>query len=182
MASRARTPSQEAYGSVPPLNSAFASRGYGTSSVPASADYPPTAGNAIETSPLAQSFQGNTNTFSSNRYEDMDDDRGSSLQQLEGAGLHRTASMTSKSGTPSRSNTLRKQKSLTRKTSLKRSGSRKSLQAGSIKGVSADDRKAVQDYNNVFYTPVPTTGAPTEILANRFQGMFAESTSLCLEC
>jgi hypothetical protein len=167
MASRARTPSQEAYNSIPPPNSAHTSRGYGASS---GADFAPTAGNAIPTSPLAQSFQQNPNTFSSNRYEDMDDDeRGSSLQQLEGAGLQRTASMTSRSGGPSRSNTLKKQKSLTRKSSLKRSGSRKSLLAGSIKGVSSDER--VQDYNNVFYTPVPTTGAPTEILANRFQGM-----------
>jgi hypothetical protein len=167
MAARPRTPSQEAYNSIPSPNSALANKGYGTSS---GADFAPTAGNAIPTSPLAQSFQQNPNTFSSTRYEDMDDeDRGSSLQQLEGAGLQRTASMTSKSGMPSRSNTLKKQKSLTRKTSLKRSGSRKSLQAGNIKGVSSDER--VQDYNNVFYTPVPTTGAPTEVLANRFQGM-----------
>jgi hypothetical protein len=170
MATRARTPSQEAYNSVSAPNAALTSRGYGASSGSAPADYAPTSGNALETSPLAQSFQRNS-TFTSNRYEDMDDDdRGSSLQQLEGAGLHRTASMTSKSGTPSRNNTLKKQKSLSRKTSLKRSSSRKSLNVGSIKGVSIDDRRTPEDYNNVFYTPVPTTGAPTEILANRFQG------------
>jgi hypothetical protein len=167
MAARARTPSLEGYNSIPPPSSAIPGRGYGASST---ADFAPTAGNALPTSPLAQSFQQNDGAFSSNRYEDMDEDgRGSSLQQLEGAGLQRTASMTSRSGGPSRSNTLKKQKSLSRKTSLKRSGSRKSLHAGSIKGVSTDER--VQDYNNVFYTPVPTTGAPTEILANRFQGM-----------
>jgi hypothetical protein len=165
MATRARTPSQEAYNSIPQPSSGFASKGYNAES----SDYAPIAGNVAPTSPLAQSFQRNQNpsNFSSNRYEDMEYDDGG----LEGAGLQRTASMTSRSGTPSRSNTLKKQKSLSRKTSLKRSGSRKSLRAGSIKGVSVDDRRATEDYNNIFYTPVPTTGAPTEVLANRFQGI-----------
>jgi hypothetical protein len=100
------------------------------------------------------------------------DERGMSTQQLEGAGLHRTASYgSSKAGASiSRSNTLKKQKSLSRKTPLKRSGSRKSLAAGSIKGVTGGN----EEYNSVFHTPIPTTGTPTEILANRFQGSWCD--------
>jgi hypothetical protein len=175
MATRARTPSLDAYNSVPPLNSSLTGKGYGSNS----ADHPPTSGNATDTSPLAQSFARPTSTFS-NRYEDFDgDDRGYTPQQLEGAGLHRTASMNSSKGMPSRKNTLTKQKSLSRKTSLKRSGSRKSLHAGSIKGVGADERVGGEEYNSVFYTPVPTTGAPTDVLATRFQGRLIVQDMLC---
>jgi hypothetical protein len=28
-----------------------------------------------------------------------------------------------------------------------------------------------EEMNSVFYCPVPTSGSPTELLANRFQGM-----------
>lgn len=69
-------------------------------------------------------------------------------------------------GTPSRSGTLRK-KSISRKTSLRRSASRKSIGAGSIKTVGFTDQ---EDYNSALFTPIPTSGSPTEILANRFQG------------
>lgn len=59
---------------------------------------------------------------------------------------------------------------MSRKSSLKRSGSRKSLKAGSIKGVSTADRTEDREYNSAFYTPIPTHGTPTDVLANRFQG------------
>jgi hypothetical protein len=66
--------------------------------------------------------------------------------------------------TPSRSGTLKK------KSSIKRSGSRKSMHAGSIRGVTIDDQERGYDReDSVFYTPVPTKGAPTEVLAERFQ-------------
>ena len=75
--------------------------------------------------------------------------------------------------TPSRGGTLKKRQSLSRKTSLKRSGSKKGSQPGSVKGLTfADD---VGDHgsemHSAFFTPVPTSGSPTEILANRFQGV-----------
>ncbi|XP_014555557.1 hypothetical protein COCVIDRAFT_38760 [Bipolaris victoriae FI3] len=72
--------------------------------------------------------------------------------------------------TPSRGGTLKKKGSVKRSGSLKRSGSRKSLHAGSIRGVAIDDQERGYDReNSVFYTPVPTKGSPTEILAERFQ-------------
>ena len=71
---------------------------------------------------------------------------------------------------PSRSGTLKKKGSVKRSGSLKRSGSRKSLHAGSIRGVTTDDQEHGYDReDSVFYTPVPTKGSPTDILADRFQ-------------
>ncbi|KAF9701598.1 hypothetical protein EKO04_000668 [Ascochyta lentis] len=72
--------------------------------------------------------------------------------------------------TPSRSGTLKKKSSVKRSGSLKRSGSRKSMHAGSIRGVTIDDQEHGYDREeSVFYTPVPTKGSPTDILADRFQ-------------
>ncbi|TID14348.1 ph domain-containing protein [Venturia nashicola] len=154
----------------------------------------PAAGRPSESSPLAHSFhQGgmsefgaadergfNTNpSLSRNASQSRPENRYSLQtpnqilsQDEDGADLQRTLSYdSSKPGTAvagvSRSNTLRKSKGVSRKTSLKRSGSRKSTAAGSIKtmtGVSGD-----KEYNSVFHTPIPTSGTPTEILANRFQ-------------
>ncbi|KZM22678.1 hypothetical protein ST47_g6240 [Ascochyta rabiei] len=76
----------------------------------------------------------------------------------------------SQGATPSRSGTLKKKGSVKRSGSLKRSGSRKSIHAGSIRGVTIDDQEHGYDREeSVFYTPVPTKGSPTDILADRFQ-------------
>lgn len=94
--------------------------------------------------------------------------RGSSV--VDG-GLQRSSSRASTlggTGGVSRSNTLKKKNSVKRASSLKRSGSKKSLRAGSIKGfggIDADDA----NFSSWSFTPVPTTGTPTDILANRFQ-------------
>lgn len=76
--------------------------------------------------------------------------------------------------TPSRGGTLKKRQSLSRKNSLKRSGSRKDSRPGSVQSLTlADDVGGHgSEMNSAFFTPVPTTGSPTEILANRFQGRF----------
>ncbi|KAF1362422.1 PH domain-containing protein [Lizonia empirigonia] len=72
--------------------------------------------------------------------------------------------------TPSRSGTLKKKGFVKRSGSLKRSGSRKSVHAGSIRGVTIDDQEHGYDREeSVFYTPIPTKGSPTDILADRFQ-------------
>lgn len=154
----------------------------------------PAAGQPINTSPLTQSFhqggmsavdapdeRGFTTTnpsLSRNPSQSRNRNQLSNNQDEDGADLQRTLSYgSSKSGTAvggagvSRSNTLKKSKSLSRKTSLKRGGSRKSLAAGSIKtmtGAMGGDK----EYNSVFHTPIPTSGTPTEILANRFQCEF----------
>lgn len=53
------------------------------------------------------------------------------------------------------------------------------MHAGSIRGVPIDDQEHGYDReNSVFYTPVPTKGSPTEILADRFQSMLADMTSV----
>ena len=93
------------------------------------------------------------------------------------ANIHRADSTISQSNTllPSRGGTLKKKHSLKRGSSLKRSGSRKSLHAGTVRSLALDEKEKHADeqgreMNSAFYTPVPTTGNPTEILANRFQG------------
>lgn len=81
--------------------------------------------------------------------------------------------------TPSRSGTLKKKGSIKRSGSLRRSGSRKSIHAGSIRGVTLDDQERGYDReDSVFYTPVPTKGSPTEVLAERFQSKFPVCTWL----
>lgn len=89
--------------------------------------------------------------------------------------LHRANSTMSQTNTltPSRGGTLKKRQSLSRKNSLKRSGSKKGSRPGSVRSMTfADDVNGHgSEMNSAFYTPVPTTGTPTEILANRFQGM-----------
>uniref|UniRef100_A0A093UVE9 Phosphatidylinositol 4,5-bisphosphate-binding protein SLM1 n=1 Tax=Talaromyces marneffei PM1 TaxID=1077442 RepID=A0A093UVE9_TALMA len=74
---------------------------------------------------------------------------------------------------PSRSGTLKKKASLSRKGGLKRSSSRRSLRAGSVRSLNLGEREKYgsDDPNSAFYVPIPTTGSPTEELANRFQGL-----------
>jgi len=163
----------EGYLPVPPPSDEYLNRGYGSAGGSDPNDLATTPGHPIESSPLAQSVQRNPSGLG--RHEDLDDDRGSTVQQLEGAGLHRTASGAGGTGGVSKSNTLKKKSivggGLSRKSSLKRSSSRRSIHAGSIKGVAIADEANGPDEDSVFHTPIPTTGTPTELLANRFQGV-----------
>jgi hypothetical protein len=70
---------------------------------------------------------------------------------------------------------LKKKLSLSKKGSLRRSGSRRSLRAGSVRSLNLGEKEKYSgdDTNSAFYVPIPTTGNPTEELANRFQGMFS---------
>ena len=81
--------------------------------------------------------------------------------------------------TPSRGGTLKKRPSLSRKNSLKRNGSRKGSRPASVKSLTfADDVGGMgSEMNSAFFTPVPTTGSPTDILANRFQGKLSYAMS-----
>jgi hypothetical protein len=77
---------------------------------------------------------------------------------------------------PSRSGTLKKSGSVSRKSSIGRSNSRRSTRTESVKSLNIGhgEKLLVGDEENMqsaYYTPVPTTGTPTEVLANRFQGM-----------
>lgn len=179
MSSRSETPLHDPYGSANRPNHLTPHGGEydGLAGDTAANDFAPgTSGKLVESSPLSQSLQQSGHGKFS---EDFDASvRGSSVLEDSGPRLQRTASTKStsstlnQSGTLSRGNTLKKKASLSRKSSLKRSGSRRSLYAGSIKGVPAQDEAADpgSEYS-AFYTPVPTSGSPTDILANRFQGM-----------
>lgn len=90
--------------------------------------------------------------------------------------LHRSASQMSQSQiqTPSRGGTLKKKASLKRTSSLMRTSSRRSSRAGSVRSVTLGEKEKYgqsEEMNSVFYCPVPTSGSPTELLANRFQCM-----------
>jgi hypothetical protein len=174
----------DGYNGVPtPNDPAHLSRGYGANSHlnPDGTDFATTPSAPVESSPLSQSL----NRYDSERLGRFEENfdartRGSSVL---GDGEHvpaRSASRASTlahgasggaSGTPSRSGTLKKRASVKRSGSLKRSGSKRSVRAGSIKGIEfAEEDGTGVKHNSVFYTPVPTSGSPTDILANRFQG------------
>ncbi|KAJ3569517.1 hypothetical protein NPX13_g6058 [Xylaria arbuscula] len=70
----------------------------------------------------------------------------------------------------SRGNTLKKKNSLRRSASLKRSGSRRSMKAGSVRSLALQSSHEPDEIHSAFYCPVPTSGSPTELLAQRFQG------------
>ena len=71
----------------------------------------------------------------------------------------------------SRGNTLKKKNSLRRSASLKRSNSRRSMRAGSVRSLALQSSHEPDEIHSAFYCPVPTSGSPTELLAQRFQGM-----------
>jgi hypothetical protein len=90
-------------------------------------------------------------------------------------GLPRSNSHMSASQTllPSRGGTLKKKPSLHKSASLKRTGSKRSSYAGSVRSMKLGEKEKyseTEETNSVFYCPVPTSGNPTELLANRFQG------------
>lgn len=72
----------------------------------------------------------------------------------------------------SRSNTLKKKSSMRRSGSLRRAGSRRSMKAGSVRSLALQSNADEDETHNAFYCPVPTSGNPTEALANRFQCTF----------
>ncbi len=73
---------------------------------------------------------------------------------------------------PRRSATLKKKASL-------RSGSRRSSRAGSVRSLALQP-EPTDEMHSAFYSPIPTSGNPTEHLANRFAGMYHHSLSLLL--
>ncbi|KAL8915563.1 MAG: hypothetical protein Q9171_000128 [Xanthocarpia ochracea] len=97
--------------------------------------------------------------------------RGSTLVDSgSGGDIHRSDSTKSQSHTltPSRGGTLKKKQSLSKKGSVRRTGSRRNSHVGSVRDQQYDGAND-DEMNSAFFTPVPTTGTPTEILANRFQ-------------
>ncbi|KAL2873224.1 phosphatidylinositol 4,5-bisphosphate-binding protein [Colletotrichum sp. CLE4] len=98
--------------------------------------------------------------------------RGSSI--IDGSNMPRSNSFVSNTGDdhlslPSRHNTLKKKNSLRRNGSLKRSSSRRSMKAGSVRSLALQSSNDADEVHSAFHCPVPTSGNPTEALANRFQ-------------
>lgn len=127
------------------------------------ADFSSTAGKPSESSPLSQAATQQQSHFN----EEWDvSQRGSSI--VEGPAMQRSNSVASQGETliPSRGGTLKKKASLRRGNSLKRSGSRRSSRAGSVRSLALDPEG--DEMRSAFYSPVPVTGNPTDILANRF--------------
>jgi hypothetical protein len=130
-------------------------------------DFGSPVGRPVESSPLSQAAVQQHGRFN----EEWDaSQRGSSV--VEGPAMHRSNSVLSQSETaiPSRGGTLKKKASLRRGNSLKRSGSRRSSRAGSVRSLALEPDG--DETHSAFYSPIPTTGNPTEILANRFSGMY----------
>lgn len=100
-------------------------------------------------------------------HEDWDaSQRGSSIIDGDRSYVHRTPSVMSHNDQqvlPKRGGTLKK------KASLRRSGSRRSSRAGSVRSLALQP-EPTDEMHSAFYTPVPTSGHPTEYLANRFMG------------
>lgn len=141
------------YGSVPSPGESYANRGYGVQET----DF-------VQPTTIGGTAVGATTVLAPNVGQHED---GASYTD---GGINRSASTASTAvGGVSRNNTLKKKSSFKRSSSIKRSGSKKSLKAGSLRGVVRGPDVDDADFNSVFSTPVPTTGAPTEVLANRFQ-------------
>ena len=112
-------------------------------------------------------IDGNPSRF----HEELDTSRrGSSLD------VPRTESQMAMShpALPSRASTLKKKASLSKRGSFRRSSSRKSSRAGSVRSINFGEKERYgvteDEQNSAFYVPIPTSGSPTELLANRFQG------------
>lgn len=120
------------------------------------------------TSPLSQSAHQNQAELSGDQtgYQLVDNGVGRDMRRANST-LSQSHTLT-----PSRGGTLKKKQSVSRKGSFKRASSRRNS-AGSVRSVAFANDGAADggEMNNAFYTPVPTSGNPTEILANRFQGM-----------
>ena len=131
--------------------------------------------NSVDSSLLTQ-LQSNQQYHDGRFHEDFDTSRRGSSIVDGGPSLRRgdsTVSTSSAVGVPARSGTLKKKASLSRGNSFKRSLSRRNSHAGSVRSLALGDKEKyaeIDENNSVFFTPVPTSGNPTEILVNRFQG------------
>lgn len=183
MAARPDIPAQDGYGSVPhPTDPTHLSKGYGVgsgsrpASYVASSDYNAAHG-ALEPSHLAhptrfhEELDNNNDDYSQRNSTVMDGSSAGGLQRSDSHSSH------AQSVSLSRGGTLRKKGSLSKRASLRRSGSRKSLRAGSVRSLHLGDKEkygvdGADNMNSPFFVPIPTNGSPTDVLANRFQGMW----------
>lgn len=159
MSSRPVTPSREGFGSRP-TSVATGQHPADVAAGPSGATDFATShaqGAPMESSPLSQS--------AGHQEHDLD-------TTIDG---QRPDSQMSQSQTllPSRGGTLKKKGSLKKSGSIRRSVSHRSSRAGSVRSLSLGEKEkyaGTEEMKSAFYSPVPTHGNPTELLANRFQG------------
>ncbi|PLN84082.1 hypothetical protein BDW42DRAFT_53252 [Aspergillus taichungensis] len=174
MATALRSHTPDAYGALPqPADSVFPHRGY----APRSSSRPNSF--VATTSAYNVAHNGMAEPSSGRSHRDLDGaSHRASLAFDTPSALQRSASHMSqpqsRSATPTRSTTLKKKSSLSKKGSIRRSGSRKSMRAGSVRSLVLGDKEkyhseGADDQNSAFFIPIPTSGSPTEVLANRFQ-------------
>jgi hypothetical protein len=134
--------------------------------------------NPANQSPLDQASSNAARNYGKFNEEWDASQRGSSIAD---GGIHRSASAMSHGDTliPSRGGTLKKKASLKRGVSLKRNGSRRSSRAGSVRSLALQPEPH-DEMHSAFFSPVPTMGNPTEILANRFSGRYPIIPTLLL--
>lgn len=153
----------------PAANDMYLNSDYGTNQAPHATDFAQAQGRPQESSPLSATMpnDGQSGAFAEevevNRIEESTTAEGVSAVNRSSS----TATTAVHASAPSRSNTLKKKSSMRKADSVKRSASRKSLRAANHAEFSGVHDK--KEYNSAFYTPIPTHGAPTEILAGRFQ-------------
>lgn len=159
----------------PNQNQNHIDRGYGQSTpsktnllgTSAATDFGSTPGNPLDASPLSNAAQQHHNGKFNEEWDASQ--RGSSIA---GGGIERENSGFSQGETltPSRGGTLKKRASLKKSGSVKRTASRRSSRAGSVRSLALQSGHENDEIHSAFFSPVPTSGNPTEILANRFQG------------
>ncbi|TVY59560.1 Phosphatidylinositol 4,5-bisphosphate-binding protein SLM1 [Lachnellula suecica] len=148
---------------IPAPSQAHLDRGYGPASV--ATDFGSTPGNPATVSPLSQPAPPqNGGRFN-------EDWNASLRNSIIDDPMQRSNSVVSQGDTliPSRGGTLKKKASLRKTGSLKRSSSRRSSRAGSVRSLALQPGGEADETHSAFYSPVPTSGNPTEILSNRFQ-------------
>ncbi|KAL4930725.1 SLM1 family PH domain-containing protein [Aspergillus undulatus] len=174
MALRTQTPVQDPFGpSSAPHETPMSARGLGRSNSRPNSFA--ASGTGFNPAAFDSSLHANNGRFTENF--DGFSSRAPSRGPGEGpSGIQRSQSVMShaRSTTPTRSGTLKKKNSLSKRGSLRRSGSRRSMRAGSVRSLALGDRDKYavdgdEDINSAFYIPVPTSGNPTEVLAERFQ-------------
>ena len=86
---------------------------------------------------------------------------------------------------PSRGGTLKKKGSLKKSGSIRRTASHRSSRAGSVRSLTLGEKEKYagsEEMKSAFYSPVPTHGNPTELLANRFQGEHCSHSLRYVHC
>ncbi|KAE8379644.1 hypothetical protein BDV26DRAFT_158091 [Aspergillus bertholletiae] len=173
---RSQTPLQDTYGAISqPGNSIFSGQGYGSRSASRPNSFiASNSGYNLASGAITPSV-----THNGRFHEEFDVASQRSSVAFEGpssAAVQRSASQmsNSRSATPTRSGTLKKKSSLSKRSSMRRSGSKRSMRAGSVRSLVLGDKEkysvdGIEDQNSAFYIPVPTNGNPTEVLADRFQ-------------